>query len=261
MADTLFEEKDGIAIITLNRPEKLNSLSMAQLEELTLKINAFEQDDSVRVIIITGTGKGFSTGADLSGSGGRTDAGTGLGMKLSTHIYGRVCFALANCEKPVIGAVNGVAAGAGCNLALSCDIILAAKSARFIQIFARRGLVPDLGGSYFLPRLVGLAKAKELMFTGDPISAEKALELGMINRVVDDADLMAEAMALAGKLAQGATRSIGMIKHLLNRSLNTDLVTQLEFEAAYQGLAATTDDFKEGVVSFLEKRDPCFRGK
>lgn len=106
MADTLFEEKDGIAIITLNRPEKLNSLSMSQLEELTLKINAFEQDDSVRVIIITGTGKGFSTGADLSGSGGRTDAGTGLGMKLSTHIYGRVCFALANCEKPVIGAVT-----------------------------------------------------------------------------------------------------------------------------------------------------------
>ena len=261
MADTLYEVKDGLAIITLNRPEKLNSVSMAQLEELARKVNEFEQEDAVRAIIITGTGKGFSTGADLSGSGGRPDLGTGLGMKLSTHIYGRVCFALASCEKPVIGAVNGVAAGAGCNLALSCDIIIAAKSARFIQIFVRRGLVPDLGGTYFLPRLVGLAKAKELMFTGDPISADEALALGMINRVVDDSNLMPEAIALAKRLSQGATRSIGMIKHMLNRSLNTDLATQLEFEAAFQGLAATTEDFREGLLSFLEKRDPHFGGK
>mgnify|MGYP002682700734 FL=1 len=261
MADTLYDVKDGIAIITLNRPEKLNSVTMAQLEELAQKANEFEQDDAVRAIIITGTGKGFSTGADLGGAGGRSDMTTGLGMKLSAHAYGRICFALANCEKPIIAAVNGVAAGAGFNLALSCDIIIAAKSARFIQIFVRRGLIPDLGGTYFLPRLVGLAKAKELMFTGDPISAEEALKLGLINRIVDDADLMTEATAFAKRLANGATRSIGMIKHMLNRSLNTDLATQLEFESAYQGLAATTDDFKEGVYSFLEKRDPHFTGK
>jgi len=261
MADTLYEIKDGIAVITLNRPEKLNSVTMAQLEELAIKANELEQDDTVRAIIITGTGKGFCTGADLSGGGGRPDMATGLGMKLSAHAYGRICFALANCEKPVIAAVNGVAAGAGFNLALSCDIILAVKDARFIQIFVRRGLVPDLGGTYFLPRLVGLAKAKELMFTGDPINAEEALRLGIINRIVDDADLMPEALALAKKLAQGATRSIGMIKHMLNRSLNTDLATQLEFEAAYQGLAATTEDFREGVMSFLEKRPAHFTGK
>lgn len=261
MADTLFDIKDGIAIVTLNRPEKLNSLTMVQLEELSQKANEFEQDDAVRAIIITATGKGFSTGADLSGGGGRPDMTTGMGMKLSAHAYGRMCFALANCEKPIIAAVNGVAAGAGFNLALSCDIIIATKNARFIQIFVRRGLVPDLGGTYFLPRLVGLAKAKELMFTGDPISAEEALTLGIINRIVEDADLMTEAIALANKIAQGATRSIGMIKRLLNRSFNSDLATQLDFEAAYQGLAATTDDFNEGVCSFMEKRAPRFCGK
>jgi 2-(1,2-epoxy-1,2-dihydrophenyl)acetyl-CoA isomerase len=261
MAETLYDIQDGIATITLNRPETLNSVTMAQLEELAWKINGFEQDDAVRSIVITGTGKGFCTGADLGGKGGRPDMATGMGMKLSAHAYGRICFALANCEKPIIAAVNGVAAGAGFNLALSCDIIFAARSARFIQIFVRRGLIPDLGGTYFLPRLVGLAKAKELMFTGDPISAEEALKLGMINRVVDDADLMGEAMAFARRLAGGATRSIGMIKHMLNRSLNTDLATQLEFESAYQGLAATTDDFREGVTSFLEKREPRFTGK
>jgi len=182
-------------------------------------------------------------------------------MKLSAHLYGRVCFTLANTEKPVVAAVNGVAAGSGCNLALSCDIIFAAKSARFIEIFVRRGMIPDGGGTYFLPRSIGLVRAKELFFSGDPVGADQALALGMINRVVADEDLQAEAFAYARKLASGPTRSIGMIKRLLNRSFDSDLATQLDFEAAYQGLVTSTEDIQEGWTSFFEKREPRFKGR
>jgi len=261
MPDTLFEVKDSIALITLNRAEKLNSVTLSQLEELVIRLNGFEQDDSVRAVVITATGRGFCTGADLSGGGGRHDVTTPMGMKLSAHIYGRICFTLATMEKPVIAAVNGIAAGSGCNLALSCDIIYAARSARFIQIFVKRGMCPDCGGTYFVPRLIGLAKAKELFFSGDSVDAATALELGMINKVVDDDQLMNEAFAYAGKLAQMPTRSIGMIKRLLNRSFDSDLLTQIDFEAAYQGLATSTEDMREGWASFFEKREPRFQGK
>ena len=261
MPDTLYAVQDAIAVITLNRPEKLNSVTLSQLEELIVRLNAYEQDDSVRAIIVTAMGRGFCAGADLSGGGGRSDTATPMGMKLSAHIYGRICFTLATIEKPVIAAVNGIAAGSGCNLALSCDIVIAAKSARFIQIFIKRGLCPDCGGTYFLPRLIGLAKAKELFFSGDAVDAEKALSLGMINRVVDDDQLMPEVTAYAKKLAQAPTRSIGMIKRLLNRSFDSDLLTQLDFEAAFQGLATSTEDMREGWTSFLEKREPRFQGK
>jgi len=261
MPDTLFEVKDSIALITLNRAEKLNSVTLNQLEELVIKLNGFEQDDSVRAVLITATGRGFCTGADLSGGGGRHDVTTPMGMKLSAHVYGRICFTLATMEKPVIAAVNGIAAGSGCNLALSCDIIYAARSARFIQIFVKRGMCPDCGGTYFVPRLIGLAKAKELFFSGDSVDAQTALDLGMINKVVDDEQLMDEALAYARKLAQMPTRSIGMIKRLLNRSFDSDLLTQIDFEAAYQGLATSTEDMREGWASFFEKREPHFQGK
>lgn len=261
MSDTLYEVRDSVAVITLNRPDKLNSVTIAQLDELVVKLNAYEQDDSVRAILLTGTGRGFCTGADLGGGGGRPDMTTPMGMKLSAHLYGRVCYTMANIEKPVVGAINGVAAGSGSSLALSCDIIFAAKSARFIQIFVRRGMIPDGGGTYFIPRMIGLAKAKELFFSGDPVGAEEAMALGMINRVVDDDQLMTEAFAYASKLAQGPTRSIGMIKRLLNRSLDSDLSTQLDFEAAYQGLATSTADIQEGWNSFFEKREPQFKGR
>ncbi len=261
MSDTLYEVRDSVAVITLNRPDKLNSVTIAQLDELVVKLNAYEQDDSVRAILLTGTGRGFCTGADLGGGGGRPDMTTPMGMKLSAHLYGRVCYTMANIEKPVVGAINGVAAGSGSSLALSCDIIFAAKSARFIQIFVRRGMIPDGGGTYFIPRMIGLAKAKELFFSGDTVGAEEAMALGMINRVVDDDQLMTEAFAYASKLAQGPTRSIGMIKRLLNRSLDSDLSTQLDFEAAYQGLATSTADIQEGWNSFFEKREPQFKGR
>lgn len=261
MSDTLFEMRDSIAVVTLNRPERLNSVTIAQLEELIVKLNAYEQDDAVRAIIITATGRGFCTGADLTGGGARPDANIAMGMKLSALLYGRICFTLATIEKPVIAAVNGIAAGSGCNLALSCDIIYAARSARFIQIFVKRGMCPDCGGTFFLPRLIGLAKAKELFFSGDPVEAEAALSMGMINRVVDDAQLMEETMRYAQKLAQGPTRSIGMMKRLLNRSFDSDLLTQLDLEGAYQGLATSTADMYEGCTSFFEKREPHFQGK
>ena len=260
-SDTLYDVRDGVAVITLNRPDKLNSVTLDQLDELAVRLNAYEQDDAVRAILLTGTGRGFCTGADLAGGGGRHDMTTPMGVKLSTHLYGRVCYTLANIEKPVVAAVNGLAAGFGSSLALCCDIVLAAKSARFIQIFVRRGMIPDGGGSFFLPRLIGLAKARELFFSGDPVGAEEALTLGMINRVVEDDQLMNESFAYAAKLAQGPTRSLGMIKRLLNRSFTSDLATQLELEAAYQGLAAGTADTREGLISFLEKREPQFKGR
>jgi 2-(1,2-epoxy-1,2-dihydrophenyl)acetyl-CoA isomerase len=261
MPDTLYEIRDNIATITLNRPDKLNSVTIDQLEELIIQLNRYEQNDEIRSIIITATGRGFCTGADLSGGGGRHDVASPTGMKLSAHLYGRVCFTIATIEKPVIAAVNGIAAGSGCNLALCCDMIVAAKSAKFIQIFAKRGMVPDCGGTYFLPRLVGLAKAKELIMTGDAVLADDALSIGMVNRVVEDSKLLDEATALATKLAKGPTRSLGMIKRLVNRSYDSDLLSQLDMEAAFQGLATSTEDMREGWLSFFEKREPKFQGK
>jgi 2-(1,2-epoxy-1,2-dihydrophenyl)acetyl-CoA isomerase len=261
MPDTIYEEKDNLAVITLNRPDKLNSVKIEQLKELIIRLNEYEQDDSVRAIIITATGRGFCTGADLSGGGGRPDAGTAMGMKLSTHIYSRVPFTIASIEKPVIAAVNGIAAGFGCNLALCCDMIYAAQDAKFIEIFIKRGMSPDGGGTYFLPRLVGLARAKEIFFSGEPVLAQEAFDIGMINKVVPNDFLMDEALAYAKQIAKAPTRSVGMIKRLLNRSFDSDLQTQLEFEAAFQGLATSTEDMVEGVTSFLEKRNPNFQGK
>ncbi len=261
MSDTIYEEKDDLAVITLNRPDKLNSVKMEQLKELINRLNEYEQNDQVRAIIITGTGRGFCTGADLTGAGGRSDANTPMGMKLSAHIYARVPLTIASIEKPVIAAVNGIAAGFGCNLALCCDMIYAAEDARFIEVFVKRGMCPDGGGTYFLPRLVGLARAKEIFFSGDPVLAEEALEIGMVNRVVPNEKLMDETIEYAKRIAKAPTRSVGMIKRLLNRSFDSDLQTQLEFESAFQGLATGTTDMIEGVVSFLEKRDPNFLGK
>jgi 2-(1,2-epoxy-1,2-dihydrophenyl)acetyl-CoA isomerase len=209
---------------------------------------------------VTGEGRGFCTGADLGGAGGRSDAFTPSGMRLSTKLYSRMIKAMTEMEKPLIGAINGDAAGAGCNFALACDLLIASENARFIQVFVRRGLVPDAGGTYFLPRLIGLAKSKELMFSGEAIDAKRALELGLVNRVVPADRLMEETMGMAAKLASGPTRAIGMIKRMLNRSFESDLGTALEMEASLQGIAVSTSDVIEGVSSFMEKRPPVFKG-
>lgn len=261
MEDVLFKREDQVEIITLNRPEIMNCFNNNILLALTRKFEALHQDDDCRAVVITGEGRGFCTGADLTGGGARADAATPMGMRLSTHVYSAVIRSMVTMEKPVIGAINGDAAGAGCNFALACDILVASEKARFIQVFVRRGLVVDMGGTFFLPRLVGLSKAKELAFSGEAIEAQRALELGLVSKVVPHESLMDEAMEMARKLAQGPTRAIGMIKRMLNRSFESDLETALEMEASLQGIAVSTPDVVEGITSFLQKRPPTFTGK
>ncbi len=258
--ELLIEQKGNVRVVTLNRPDAMNALSFGMVKGLAAAFREAGEDDTVRAMILTGSGRGFCTGADLTGPGGRQDIATPVGMKLTTGLYGEMVNALANLEKPVVGAINGTAAGAGCNLALACDLIIASSAAKFIQIFVRRGLVADAGGTFFLPRLVGLAKAKELMFTADEISAQQACELGMIMGVAEPERLMEEAFSLAERLACGPTRAIGMIKKMLNQSFHTSLQGCLEMEAAFQGVAVSTADVVEGITSFLQKRQPEFKG-
>jgi len=262
MDELLVERDGGVEVITLNRPEILNALTYGMVRGLGDLFEEAQADDSVRAVLLTGAGKAFSTGADLTGAGSvRDDAHTPLGMRISTFGYSRMVSGIWALEKPVVCAVNGTAAGASCNLALSCDMVVAADTAKFIQVFVRRGLVADAGGTYFLPRLVGLPKAKELMFLGEDLPAEKALELGLIYKVIPAEKLMEEALELAQRLAAGPTRAIGMIKSMLNKSFDSDIMTALEREASLQGIAVSTADVVEGVTSFLQKRPPEFKGK
>lgn len=261
MEDVLFKREDQVEIITLNRPDIMNCFNNNMLYALTRRFTELHQDDDCRAVVVTGAGRGFCTGADLTGGGARADAATPMGMRLSTHVYSSVIRAMVTMEKPVIGAINGDAAGAGCNFALACDLLVASEKARFIQVFVRRGLVVDMSGTFFLPRLIGLAKAKELAFSGEAIDAERSLELGLVMKVVPEDKLMDEAMEVARKLAQGPTRAIGMIKRMLNRSFESDLETALEMEATMQGIAVSTPDVVEGITSFLQKRPANFTGK
>ncbi len=262
MDELTVERKGNVEVITLNRPEVMNALTYDMVQGLGDLFEAAQADDGIRAILLTGAGKAFSTGADLTGRGSaRKDAHTPLGMRISTFGYSRMVNAIWALEKPVVCAVNGTAAGASCNLALSCDLVMAADTAKFIQVFVRRGLIPDGGGTYILPRLVGLPRAKQLMMLGEDLPAAHALAMGLIYNVVPAEKLMEEAMALAQRLACGATRSIGMIKSMLNKSFESDIVAALEREASLQGIAAGTGDFIEGVMSFLEKRPPEFKGQ
>jgi len=261
MEEVIFRREGSVEVITLNRPGVLNAFNFNMLKALTEGFERLGQEDEVRAVVVTGEGKGFCTGADLTGGGAREDSGTPAGMRLSTHIYSRMIRSMVEMEKPLIGAVNGDAAGAGCNFALACDLLVASEKARFIQVFVRRGLVADAGGTFFLPRLVGLARAKELMFTGEAVEAQRALELGLVNKVVPHDKLMEEAMELAAELASGPTRAIGMIKTMLNRSFESDLGAALEREASLQGIAVSTADVVEGITSFLQKRKPEFKGR
>lgn len=261
MAELLFDKEGSVGIVTLNRPEKKNAFSFEMVHGLLDYFNKAELDDSIRAIVLTGTGKSFCSGADLSGRGGREDVNIPVGMKISALAYGRVFFAMATLEKPIITAVNGLAAGAGLSIALGGDIVVASEGSKFIEVFVRRGLHPDAGSCFILPRLVGLARAKEMMFFGEDIPAEEALKIGLINRVVPEEKLMKEAMALAKRLAAGPTRAIGMMKKLLNRSFELDIQSVLDFEAAFQAVLISTEDVQEGISAFLEKRAPEFKGK
>jgi 2-(1,2-epoxy-1,2-dihydrophenyl)acetyl-CoA isomerase len=256
----LFEAAEGVARLTLNRPDRLNSFNAEMHQELAVALGTVERDQTLRALLLTGAGRGFCAGQDLnlgSDSGaGEFDAGAAI-----ERYYNPLVRRLRALRKPVIAAVNGVAAGAGANLAFACDLVIAARSASFLQAFCRIGLVPDTGGTWFLPRLAGSARAMGLMLLGEPLPAEKAADWGLIWKVVDDDRLMEEAATLAKRLAQGPTVGLGLIKEALNRSLASTLDAQLDGERDLQRIAAASADFREGVAAFLEKRPARFSGR
>ncbi|WP_424855106.1 enoyl-CoA hydratase/isomerase family protein [Streptomyces sp. SAI-170] len=312
---------NGVAHLTLNRPEALNAITPDLREQLIQRLAEASCDPDVRAVVITGTGRGFCAGADLRGGGSTAGGGRGVGegeggargggdgggrdvgdgaerdvgdgdgdgdgdggkrtadgdrkrtadgdrervagdvartLRLGAQ---RLIAAVLDCEKPVIAAVNGVAAGLGAHLALACDLVLAAESARFIEVFVRRGLVPDAGGAYLLPRLIGPQRAKELMFFGDALTAPDAERLGLVNRVVPDDELPATAREWAARLAAGPTRTLALTKQLVNASLDTDRATAFAAEAAAQEINLTTADAQEGLASFAQRRTPRFTGR
>ncbi|MGW7196259.1 enoyl-CoA hydratase/isomerase family protein [Streptomyces chryseus] len=252
---------NGVAYLTLNRPAALNALTWPQRERVVALLAAASADPATRAVVVSATGKGFCAGADLRGApasaGDRVAGDVARTIRLGAQ---RLISAVLDCEKPVIAAVNGTAAGIGAHLAFACDLVLAAESAQFIEVFVRRGLVPDGGGAYLLPRLVGPQRAKELMFFGDSVPAAEAERLGLVNRVVPDAELAGTARAWAERLAAGPTRSIVLAKQLVNASLDVDRSTAFAAEATAQEINMTTADANEGVASFVERRTPKYRG-
>ncbi len=258
----LFERRGAVAWLTLNRPEVRNALTPEMREELIEAVGTVASDPELRCLVLTGAGDGFCTGADIGGTASRQGQPRAAGSVRDTIRGGvqRLFRALWELEKPTVAAVNGVAAGFGCHLAFACDLLIAADSARFVEVFARRGIVPDGGGAYILPRLVGLARAKELVFLADSWTAEDAERIGLVNKVVPAGELEKATTEWAERLAAGPTKALGLAKRLLNRSLESDLATSLEEEALAQELIVGTNDIKEGMRAFAERRDPNFTG-
>jgi 2-(1,2-epoxy-1,2-dihydrophenyl)acetyl-CoA isomerase len=265
----LHHVEGGVSWIVLNRPEAHNAITPDQRNRVIDLLAAANEDLAIRAVVLTANGKGFCTGADLRAGAaapaperpeGAPERAAGEVSRLIRGGAQRLITAILDCEKPVIGAINGTAAGIGAHLAFACDLIIAAESAKFIEVFVRRGLVPDGGGAYLLPRLIGLHKTKELMFLGDSISATEAAAIGLVNRVVPDDELSAATAEWAGRLAAAPTRSIALTKWLVNRSLESDRAGALHDEAIAQDLNMTTRDAQEGVASFIERRDPEYLG-
>ncbi len=257
MASILFEKIEGVAKIALNRPEVFNSFNREMALALQNCLDECAQDDQIRAIYLTGTGKAFCAGQDLQEV--VSPDGPTLTTILQEH-YNPIISRIRSIEKPFVCAVNGVAAGAGANIALACDITVAKESASFIPAFSKIGLIPDSGGTFFLPRLIGLQKATALMMLGEKVTAPEAEKMGMIYKTFPDGNFEQESFALAQILAQMPTKGLGLTKRALNQSLFNDLKTQLEVEDKLQTEAGTTHDYKEGVAAFLEKRKPAFRG-
>ncbi|ALU95489.1 enoyl-CoA hydratase [Streptomyces globisporus C-1027] len=262
VATVLHTLDGGVSWITLNRPEAMNAVTWDQRERVSALLAEASADPAVRAVVLTATGRGFCAGADLRGTPA-PDRERAPGDVARTIRMGaqRLISAVLDCEKPVIAAVNGTAAGIGAHLAFACDLVLAADTAKFIEVFVRRGLVPDGGGAYLLPRLVGPQRAKELMFFGDALTAADAERLGLVNRTVPAGELEALAKEWAGRLATGPTRALALTKQLVNASLDTDRATAFAAEAAAQEINMTTRDANEGVASFVERRPPTYEGR
>ena len=253
----LFEIKNQVATLTLNRPEKYHSFIREMALDLQEKLDLCKNDNNIRAIVITGTGKAFCAGQDLSEA---TDPNGPELQKIVNEHYNPIIRQIRNIEKPIIAAVNGVAAGAGASIALCCDIIIAKEGAVFVQAFSKIGLVPDSGATFFLPRLIGFQKATALMMNADPITATEAERLGMIYKVVEESKFEDEIQSFSEKLAKMPTKGIGLTKKLLNQSMRNSLEKQLDEEEVAQTIAGKTNDYKEGVSAFLEKRKPNFKG-
>lgn len=258
MSNINFEIENGVGKITLCRPDKFNSFVRQMAFDLQKALDDCEANKEVRSIYITGEGKAFCAGQDLAEA---IDPSQTELPKIVEEHYNPIIARLRKIEKPIVCAVNGVAAGAGANIALACDITFAAESAAFIQAFSKIGLIPDSGGTYYLPRLIGMQKSAALMFLGDKVMAVDAEKMGMIYKVVADESLQEEALATANKLAKMPTKGIGLTKRLLNETFNNNLFQQLNMEGELQNEAGQTYDYSEGVNAFLEKRKPEFKGE
>lgn len=267
---TLLHRVDGgVSWITLNRPEAGNAITPDQRNTVIDLLLAADGDPDIRAVVIASTGRHFCTGADLRATpvpGSDTDTAAeappvGHVMRMIAEGAQRLVSAVLDCTKPVIAAVNGTAAGIGSHLALACDLVVASEEASFIEVFVRRGIIPDGGGCYLLPRVIGMQRAKELVLLGDKLSVADAYTFGMVNRVVPADQLEATASELAGRLAQGPTISMGLAKRLLNRSLDVDRASALYEEAMAQEVVMKTEDAQEGVASFVERRPTVFRGR
>lgn len=254
----LLDIKEGVATVTLNRPDVYNAFNDEMSYELQDALKEVNKNKEARVLVITGAGKAFCSGQDLKAAA----AGGVRSFKDSLHKrYNPIIRSIRNIPKPVMARLNGVAAGAGCSLALACDLIIASENASLIEVFINVGLVLDSGSAYFLPRIVGSTKAFELATMGTKVSAAEALQLGMVNRVVKPEELDAEVKKFTDYYANAPTKAIGLMKKMLNKSFHSDLETILEYESYCQGIAGNSKDNKEGVTAFIEKRKPVFRGE